>query len=96
MAQQTSDASLVSAGDQEQLTGFSSAKALQAVPDGAFRALIQAEGQNVRWTDDGNDPTTSTGIQLAAGDDFWYPGDLSALKFIQEAATAKLNVSYYQ
>jgi hypothetical protein len=57
--------------------------------------LIQAQDQNVRWKDDGDNPTSTTGIQLAAGDWFWYNGDLTAIKFIEEAASAKLNLAFY-
>lgn len=78
----------------EQVTGMTSAKTLTP-PSGATHALIQTESQNVRWRDDGTSPTASVGVQLEAGKDFWYTGKLSVLEFIQEAATAKLNVSYY-
>ncbi len=85
----------------EQLTSFSSAKALQSIPSTfpnvATLALIQAEDQTVRWRDDGSAPTTSAGQRLQAGDDMWYVGDnLSKLQFIEETATAKLNVTYYK
>jgi len=90
----TVDGALTPKGYQ-QVTSLSSAAAL-TVPTAANLALIQAEDQNVRWRDDGTDPTTTVGIVLEAGDDFWYTGSLAALKFIQETATAKLNVSYYQ
>lgn len=96
MAQLVNDASLIYAGDYEQLTGLSSAKRLQAIPTGARVALIQAEDQNVRWKEDGNDPTTSTGMQLAAGKDMWFTGNLANIVFIEEAASAKVNVSYWQ
>lgn len=60
------------------------------------RALIQAETQDVRWTDDGDvDPTTSVGMLLKANSVLQYTGDLSKLRFIETAASAKLNISYY-
>jgi hypothetical protein len=59
-------------------------------------ALLQATGQNIRWTDDGTTPTATVGMLLyAGGDPYPFTGDLAALKFIQVAATAVLNVSYY-
>ncbi len=64
-------------------------------PDGSRVALIQAVTQNVRWRDDGTDPTGSTGMQLEAGKDIWYVGDLATFKVIEEAASAEVNVSYY-
>lgn len=61
------------------------------------RALIQAIDQDVRWRDDGTDPTAAIGIRLAAGEDFWYIGkDLTTIKFIESAAGAELNIAYYQ
>jgi hypothetical protein len=78
----------------EKPTPLTSAKAL-TVPAGATRALLQVEDQKVRWRDDGTDPTNAIGIVIGAGDEFLYEGDLSAIKFIQETATAELNVAYF-
>lgn len=78
----------------EQVTGLSSAKAL-TVPNGAKRALITATTQAVRWRDDGTNPTSSVGMPLAVNVTILYTGDLSALKFIEQTASAVLNVSYY-
>jgi hypothetical protein len=58
-------------------------------------ALIVAETQGVRWRDDGTDPTSSVGMPLATGVPFAYDGDLSRIRFIQQSASAVLNVSYY-
>ena len=58
-------------------------------------ALIQALTQNVRWRDDGTSPTSTVGMQLAAGDQFLYTGDLSTIEFIEESATAELNVTLF-
>lgn len=81
----------------EQLTGLSSAKGLTpATYEGASYAIIQAEDQNVRWRDDGTNPTTSIGMMLTAEQQIAYFGDLSAIKFLEETASAKLNVSYYR
>ena len=80
----------------EQLTGLSTAKGL-TVPTGASYAVVQAEDQTVRWTDDGVDPTSSTGMRLvaSAGAAVALFTDLSAVKFIEETASAKVNVAYY-
>lgn len=68
-------------------------------PEGlAFKpnfALITPETKGVRWRDDGVDPTASVGMPLAAGVTLQYDGDLSKIKFIEQEATAKLNISYY-
>lgn len=84
----------------QQITSLSAATALtvpaptNAVP--ATLALIQAEVQNVRWRDDGTNPTASVGMLLVVGDILPYTGDLSKLKFIEATTGAKLNVSYYR
>lgn len=78
----------------EQITGLSTAKAL-TVPTGARKAQIQAEDQDVRYRDDGTDPTATVGMVLASGADLWYEGDLDALSFIEATTGATLNVSYY-
>lgn len=79
-----------------QLTSLSGATALSSIPAGATRALLQAEGQNVRWRDDGTDPTASVGMLIYVGQLVEYVGTLSAIEFIEAAGGAKLNVSYYK
>ena len=64
-------------------------------PPNARVAIIQALTQNVRWRDDGTVPSGTIGMQLAAGRDMLYTGDLAAIKFIEEAASAELNIAYY-
>jgi len=78
----------------QQITSLSAAAAL-TIPAGAHFALIQAETQPVRWRDDGTNPTTTVGMKLAVGDSLWYSGDLTAIRLIEQAASAKLNISYY-
>lgn len=78
----------------QQITSLSAAAAL-TVPTGATMALIVAETQGVRWRDDGTAPTSSVGMPLAAGVSLSYDGDLRAIRFIQQTASATLNVSYY-
>jgi hypothetical protein len=58
-------------------------------------ALIVAETQDVRWRDDGTAPTSTVGMLLKAGVIFQYDGDLSKIKFIETASSAKVNISYY-
>lgn len=86
----------------QQITDLSSAIGLTVparTPEGlsakANFALIIAETQNVRWRDDGVDPTASVGMLLVAGTPLQYDGDLSKIKFIESTASAKLNISYY-
>lgn len=78
----------------QQITDLSSAAAL-TIPPGATLALIVPETQNVRWRDDGTAPTASVGMPIYIGASLSYDGDLNRIRFIQEAASAKLNISYY-
>ena len=58
-------------------------------------AIITAETQAVRWRDDDVDPTASVGMPLASGVTLQYDGDLTKIKFIEQTASAKINISYY-
>lgn len=58
-------------------------------------AVIIAESQAVRWRDDGTAPTGSVGMPLAVGVPFNYDGPLQNIRFIEQAASATLNISYY-
>lgn len=58
-------------------------------------ALITPETQGVRWRDDGTAPSASVGMPLAAGVTLQYDGDLTKIQFIEQTASAKLNISYY-
>lgn len=78
----------------EQITSLSASAAL-TVPAGATRAIITAEAQGVRWRDDGVAPTASVGMILPVLVTLSYDGDLNRIRFIQQAASAILNVSYY-
>lgn len=57
--------------------------------------LIVAETQGVRWRDDGTAPTATIGMPLAVGVPFNYDGPIQNLRFIQQTASAVLNISYY-
>lgn len=76
-------------------TDISSAVTLTP-PAGANRILIQALTQNVRYTLDGTDPTSTLGFQLKAGDGpiVLSMGQAIVLKVIQEAATASLQYQW--
>jgi len=80
----------------QQITSLSSAAGLTLPGGGETFCVIQAEDQNVRWRDDGTNPTASVGMVLYAdGGPMTYNGDLTTIKFIEETASAKLNISYY-
>lgn len=78
----------------QQITSLSSAAGL-TVPQGATLALIVPETQNVRWRDDGTNPTASVGMPIFVGASLSYDGDFNKIKFIEETGSAKLNISYY-
>jgi len=78
----------------QQITSLSSAAGL-TIPQGATLALIVPETQNVRWRDDGTDPTASVGMPIFVGASLSYDGDLNRIKFIETTASSKLNISYY-
>lgn len=79
----------------QQITTVSSSTAL-TVPDDTEFAFIQCTGQPVRWRDDGTAPTATIGMTLAVGDTLLYTGNLHQLRFIETAASAVLNISYYR
>lgn len=86
----------------QQITSLSAATGLTVpatTPEGLngkpVFALIIAETQGVRWRDDGTAPTASVGMPLAVGVPLQYDGDLNKIKFIEQTASAKLNISYY-
>lgn len=80
----------------QQLTSLSGATAL-TVPDGAQRALMVTQTQNVRWRDDGSNPTTAIGMLITTGASvpFEFKGDLAAFRVIEVTTSAKLDVTYY-
>lgn len=65
-------------------------------PDDATKLLIQALGQNVRYTLDGTVPTATKGFQLKAGDPpVIIPLHSSTVvKVIEESATADLQYQW--
>jgi len=86
----------------QQITSLSSATGL-TVPQTDLNglackpplAIITAETQAVRWRDDETAPTASVGMPLAAGATLQYDGDLTKIRFIEQTASARLNISYY-
>lgn len=79
----------------QQITPLASSTSL-AVPTGATVAFITSESQAVRYRDDGVAPTASTGQPLSVGAQLIYSGSLAAIRFIQQSATATLDVTYYK
>lgn len=79
----------------QQITDVSASVGLTSPPAGAKAAIIQAEDQAVRWRDDGVAPTDSVGMLIPAGSELVYDGAMSSIRFIEAAAGATLNVSFY-
>jgi hypothetical protein len=88
------------------ITGLSTVKTLNdgtdetgqpaPMPTGASFCLIDCESQVVRWLDFAVSPPGPTkGKRIAAGGELLYDGDLSAIRFAEEAASAALNVTFY-
>ena len=79
----------------QSITGLSSAQSL-TVPTGAVYAVVSPSTQAVRWRSDGTAPTATVGMPLAVNADYTFSGaDLAAVKFIEQTASASLNVTYY-
>lgn len=82
-------------GYQQLGAGIAAATAL-TIPVGCSLVVLTAEAQAVRWRDDGTDPTATVGMPLAIGTIFEYTSSqMSRVKFIEQAAGAILNASYY-
>ena len=85
-----------------QMTSLATAKALTtancssgSVPVSATIAEICVGTQAVRYYDDGTTPTASVGIHVPAGTCFPYSGPIPSLIFIQEAASAVIDIIFY-
>lgn len=66
------------------------------IPAGTMLIRIIPEAQAVRWRDDGVAPTAAVGQPLAVGQELIYVGAaMAALQFIEQAASTKLNVTFY-
>lgn len=79
-----------------QITSLSSAVSIGTIPDGTRLTLVQAETQNVRWRDDGTNPTSSVGMLLSAGQTLVYNGDPRSLRVIETTSSAVVNVAFYK
>lgn len=58
--------------------------------------MVKAEGNAVRFRDDGVDPTAAVGFPLAVGETLWYNGDGRNLRFIRQSADATVHLLYYE
>lgn len=80
----------------QQITLLSTSTAL-TVPTGATQVLVKVSGAVVRYRDDGTAPTASVGFPVDPGSVISYRvSPLSAVRFIQAAPTATLDILYYK
>ena len=86
----------MAATNYETITGLSSVQSL--TPGVARTAWVQAHTQNVRMRLDGDDPTSSTGTTLIAGQPHTVlngPEILKDVRLIEETASATVTVQYF-
>lgn len=79
-----------------QITNLSAAVGVGTVPAGTETVLLQAQTQNVRYRDDGTDPTATVGMILVALTMYEFTvAQIARMKFFEAAASAVLNISFY-
>lgn len=67
-----------------------------SVPKHVGYAVVRCATANVRWRDDGTDPSATVGVPLNVGEELDYDGNPAKIKFIRTgAADATLDISYY-
>lgn len=80
----------------QQITNLAAAVPIPAIVKGTETVLLQPETQNVRYRDDGTDPTAAVGMLLVVNTIYEFTvAQLASMKFIEAAASAKLNISAY-
>lgn len=77
------------------------ADATGGIPDFANRAVVVIEDDDIRWTDDGQDPTSTFGIlygPTASLSRFELVSreQIEAFQAIRVTTDAELNISYYK
>lgn len=71
------------------------------IPARAHAVWLQVDTQNMRWRDfpstagDTTDPTATVGMQVIAGRDVFYAGNLYDFEMIEEVSGAVVNASFY-
>ena len=80
----------------QQITSLATSTGL-TIPAGTSAVVWKSTGQNIRWRDDGTDPTGSIGfLHITTAEPFVYDfSSFSRLRFIETAASAVLNICYY-
>jgi len=78
-----------------QALAVSSAAVSLTVPSRSRIAYLYVETNDIRWRDDGTNPTASVGTPLTSGTDLIFDGDLSKIRFIRQSADATVHITYY-
>lgn len=79
-----------------QVTNLTAAVGVGTIPAGTETVLLQCTGQNVRYRDDGTNPTAAIGMVLVALTLYSFTvAQISSMKFIETAATGVLNITFY-
>lgn len=83
-----------------QVTVSTSVVGLPSIPDRkrVRKVVVRPVDQPINYRDDGQDPTTTTGMHLFAGDAFVYDGDPDLWRMCTDAAatgSADVRVAYY-
>lgn len=68
----------------------------QPCPGVGTRAIIQAEGDNLRYRMDGEDPTASVGNLLLENTTVELHGDLSLIRIIETTSGGSANVHTFR
>lgn len=92
---QIASETLTALGYQQISAATLAAATALTVPGGTHTAFIQCETLDVRWRDDGTNPTASIGMILQAGQTLVYSVTAFPIKFIRTGGTSILNVTYY-
>lgn len=80
----------------QQITSLSAAVGFTSVPAGTVMVMVTPETQAVRWRGDGTNPTASVGMPIAVGQTCYFTiNQLAQIKFIEQSASAKLNVNFF-
>lgn len=78
-----------------QIAVSGSAIGLGVIPENVIMTLVTVDGGDVRFRDDGTNPTASIGMRVERGGALKYDADPSVLKFINTSAAATLNITFY-
>ena len=83
-------------GAYVRITALSTAVPLPSTPANVKYAVVQCEGNDVRWRADGTNPTATDGMWMPAGTErIFDSGAIAALRFIQAGPASVLNVNYF-